>query len=234
MDAAMHAGGDAVTLQLLPAHECDPSELLDFEVENREYFRRWIPDRGDDCFSLEAVASSLARARKWWAAGTDRLHVAVDEAGVVVARANLVHIADGRASIGYRVAEVHAGLGIATAAVARLLAMAPVWGIERVFATTSVVNVGSARVLERCGFVLVGKCARAMKVGDVMFDAFEWETATKSPATRFIPDGRDPFARPLQARQREPSPDAARLVIPDPATLTAHEPELPPHSRSSP
>lgn len=32
--------------RLLPAHEADPAELLRFELDERDHFRRWIPDRG--------------------------------------------------------------------------------------------------------------------------------------------------------------------------------------------
>jgi len=115
-------------LSLVPAHDADPATVLRFESENRDYFRRWIPDRGDAYYTLEAVAGSLRDARRWWEDGSDRLHVVSDQTGRVVARVNLVDIADGCATLGYRVAESHSGRGVVTAAVKDVLAAAACWG----------------------------------------------------------------------------------------------------------
>ncbi|MTV25081.1 GNAT family N-acetyltransferase [Nitriliruptoraceae bacterium ZYF776] len=149
----MTASLAALGLELVPAHEVPADDLLRFELAERAWFRRSIPDRGDDYYTREAVEASLASARTWWEAGTDRLHVLRDEAGEVVARANLVDIEAGTASLGYRVAERRTGRGVATAAVAVLLERAPGYGVDRVCATTSTDNVASQRVLRRLGFV---------------------------------------------------------------------------------
>jgi len=62
-------------------------------------------------------------------------------------------LADGQREIGYRIARDWWGRGLATAAVARLLAELP----ERpLFARTIEGNGGSQRVLERSGFVMTG------------------------------------------------------------------------------
>ena len=163
-------------LRLVPAQEANPAAVLRFESENREYFRRWIPDRGDAYYDLEAVAASLDDAGCWWDDGSDRLHVVSDPAGEVVGRANLVDVAEGRASLGYRVAGPHNGRGIATAAVTDLLTSAPRWGISRLCAETSTVNPGSARVLERCGVAHVRTREDALELGDRTLDALDWES----------------------------------------------------------
>jgi [ribosomal protein S5]-alanine N-acetyltransferase len=165
-------------LRLLPAHDADPAAVLRFEATNRGYFRRWIPDRGDAYYDLHAVAASLHDARCWWDEGSDRMHVVVDPADEVVARANLVDVAEGRASLGYRVAGSQSGRGIATAAVTDLLASAPHWGISRVHAVTSAVNVASTRVLETCGFTLVRTSPDALELDGARLDALEWEAST--------------------------------------------------------
>lgn len=162
-------------LFLVPAYDVDPAAVLRFESKNRDHFRRWIPDRGDAYYSLQTVATSLREARRWWEEGSDRLHVVADQAAEVVARANLVDIAEGRASLGYRVAESHSGRGIATASVGDLLSSAPRWGISRVCAVTSSFNAGSTRVLERCGFTRVRTRRDALELGERKLDALDWE-----------------------------------------------------------
>ena len=182
-------------LRLLPTHDADPAAVLRFEVANREHFRRSIPDRGDDYYDLHAVAASLHDARCWWEDGSDRMHVVVDPADAVVARANLVDVADGSASLGYRVAVSHSGRGIATAAVDDLLTLAPRWGISRVCAVTSTLNVGSTRVLQRCGFAIVRTRTAALVLGETRLDALDWEasvtdrtTLTTTATTRTPPE----------------------------------------------
>lgn len=166
-------------LHLVPAHDAAPAAVLRFEAENREYFRCWIPDRGDGYYDVRAVALSLHDARRWWDGGSDRLHVVLDDADEVVARANLVEVAEGSAAVGYRVAESHRGRGIATAAVNDLLASAPHWEIDRVCAVTSTANVGSARVLEHCGFTPVRRRGGALELGGMRLDALDWKKCLK-------------------------------------------------------
>jgi ribosomal-protein-alanine N-acetyltransferase len=169
-DDALAAAG----LVLVPAHEADPAAVLRFESSSRDAFRRWIPDRGDGFFHLEAVTASLTDARRWWAAGTDRLHVVLAADGEVVARANLVDLAAGEAHLGYRVAADRTGRGIATAAVAALLDRAPAWGVSRVRAVTSTTNQASMRVLERCWFVPIGTRRAAFEIDGTSLDATDW------------------------------------------------------------
>lgn len=166
-------------LRLVPAHDADPGALLRFESTNRRYFRSWIPDRGDSYYDLRAVAVSLQDAHRWWEQGSDRLHVVLDRTDEIVGRANLIDVSESCASLGYRVAESHAGSGIATAAVNDLLRCAPAWGIRRVQAVTSANNAGSARVLERCGFALVQTRTAALELDGTTLDALEWEAWTR-------------------------------------------------------
>ncbi len=138
---------------LVPAHEVDPAALLRFELDERDHFRRWIPDRGDEYYELAAVRASLHNARTWWDAGTDSLHVVTDRHTRLLARVNLVDIADGSAEVGYRVAESATGRGIATAGVLDMLEIARRLRLRQVRAGTSTDNEASSRVLSRCGFV---------------------------------------------------------------------------------
>jgi len=171
----------ALGARLVPLHETAAEAVLRFERDNRAFFRRWVPDRGDDYFSVDAVDASLVRARGWWEAGSDRMHVVVDGDGVVLGRANLVEIADGRGLLGYRVGETAAGRGLASAAVAALVEAAPGWDVQRIVAETTHDNLGSQRVLARCGFTAVGARAAALQVGDRYLDAMVWERRIAPP-----------------------------------------------------
>ncbi|MFJ6618332.1 GNAT family N-acetyltransferase [Kitasatospora sp. NPDC091335] len=127
--------------------------LLAFERANRAYFARSVPDRGDAYFAGFAERHAALLAEQ--AEGTCRFHVVLDADGEVVARVNLVDLADGSAELGYRVAESATGRGIASAAVAEACRLAATaYGLRAVTAVTTVDNPASQAVLTRNGFRL--------------------------------------------------------------------------------
>ena len=128
--------------------------LWEFETANREYFAAWVPDRGDDYFTdfSGRLADLLAEAET----GTVHMHVIVED-GVVLGRVNLIDVADGEAELGYRVARLAAGRGVATWAVARVSELAvTAYGLRRLRARTTLSNQASHTVLLRSGFSVVG------------------------------------------------------------------------------
>ncbi|CAL9429612.1 GNAT family N-acetyltransferase [Streptomyces sp. enrichment culture] len=127
-----------------------------FERENRAYFTRSIPDRGDAYFAEFAERHrSLLEEQE---AGLRHCHVVLDEAGELVGRVNLVCDPDGPPELGYRIAERAAGRGVATAAVAEVCRLAWVaYGLGELRAVTTVDNLASRAVLERNGFARVGE-----------------------------------------------------------------------------
>jgi RimJ/RimL family protein N-acetyltransferase len=64
----------------------------------------------------------------------------------------LSFMGDGRRLVGYWIDRHHWGKGIATAALARFLELVE---IRPLYAHAAIANVGSTRVLERCGFVAI-------------------------------------------------------------------------------
>jgi [ribosomal protein S5]-alanine N-acetyltransferase len=129
--------------------------LLDFELANRAYFARSIPDRGDDFFSnfADRHAGLLAEQD----AGVCAFHVLVGDDGAILGRFNLFDLEDGSAKLGYRVGETAAGHGVATAAVRDLVRLATAqYGLRRLMAATTHDNAASQRVLAKTGFVPVG------------------------------------------------------------------------------
>ncbi|CAM5308111.1 N-acetyltransferase [Streptomyces avidinii] len=130
--------------------------LLAFERENRAYFARSVPDRGDAYFAQFAARHRALLAEQ--AEGTCHFHLVIDEdGGELAGRVNLVDVEDGVAELGYRIGERAAGRGMATAAVAEVCRLAaPRYGLRALRAVTTLDNAASATVLTRSGFEVVG------------------------------------------------------------------------------
>jgi ribosomal-protein-alanine N-acetyltransferase len=129
-------------------------ELLRFERENRAYFARTVPDRGDEYFA------EFDERHRWLLdlqdAGSDHLHVILDGERIV-GRVNLIEVEDGSAELGYRIAESAAGRGLATWAVREICERARTeYGLDRLTARTTVDNPASQKVLHHAGFVRIG------------------------------------------------------------------------------
>ncbi|MHC5904551.1 GNAT family N-acetyltransferase [Streptomyces sp. S6] len=132
--------------------------LLTFESENRAYFARTIPDRGDDYFREfdDRLAALLAEQ----ADGVCHFHVLLS-GEEVIGRINLVDVVNGIAELGYRVGERWGGQGLATQGVAEVCRLAREdYGLHALYAGTAPENLASRTVLERNGFVTTGATER--------------------------------------------------------------------------
>jgi len=144
-----------VTLERLRADHA--GALLDFERANRAYFARSVPDRGDAFFTPAGFAERLASLLDEQHGGICHFHVILDAEGRLVGRINLMDVADGRAELGYRVAERASGRGVATAAVAGICRSAATeYGLTALTAVTTLDNPASRKVLTRNGFTRTG------------------------------------------------------------------------------
>ncbi|MFF1903306.1 GNAT family N-acetyltransferase [Kitasatospora sp. NPDC058218] len=132
--------------------------LLAFERENREYFARSVPDRGDGYFAEFADRHRALLAEQ--ASGACHFHLLVDERGELLGRVNLVDVAAGAAELGYRIGERAAGRGAATAAVHEVCRLAAAeYGLTTLTAVTTLDNAASRAVLRRAGFAVIGELA---------------------------------------------------------------------------
>jgi ribosomal-protein-alanine N-acetyltransferase len=138
--------------RLRPDHE---AAVLAFEHANRAYFAESISDRGDEFYEQFAERHGALLADQ--EAGLGAFHVLVDEDGSVVGRFNLYDLADGTATVGFRVASRVAGRGVATSALRELCRIAgEQYGVRTLRAAASDENVASQRVLTKVGFVATG------------------------------------------------------------------------------
>ncbi|MFI8892229.1 GNAT family N-acetyltransferase [Streptomyces paradoxus] len=143
-----------VTLEPLRADHAEA--LLAFERENRAYFARTVPDRGDAFFTPEGFAAQLQALLDEQHARVCRFHVVLGEDGELIGRINLLDLVDGSAELGYRVGEQAAGRGVATAAVAQVCRLAAAdYGLTSLTARTTLDNPASMKVLARNGFTWV-------------------------------------------------------------------------------
>jgi ribosomal-protein-alanine N-acetyltransferase len=135
----------------------DVEALLAFEIDNREWFESHIDPRAPAFYSLQGVAEHIDGYLSEFALGSWHPFVIEDAAGKIVGRANLkgIRSSSGVAEVGYRIARNACGQGLATLALTRLIQEAQVrWGLKQLIAYAYEENVGSRKVLGRCGFVL--------------------------------------------------------------------------------
>ncbi|MGC4809688.1 GNAT family N-acetyltransferase [Micromonospora sp. DT228] len=143
-----------LTVQRLRADHADA--LLAFERENRAYFARSVPDRGDAYFSRFADRHRALLAEQ--EEGLCHFHVVLTEQGDLVGRVNLVDVAAGFAELGYRVGERAAGKGVATAAVEQVCHLAADdYRLAGLTALATLDNPASQAVLARTGFTVTGE-----------------------------------------------------------------------------
>lgn len=135
----------------------DAEALLAFELDNREWFERHIDARGSAFYSMQGVTDQIDAYLADFAAGTWHPFVIEDDAGNIVGRANLkgIDMTERSAEVGYRIAQNACGQGLATLAVRHLIQQAQLhWNLKQLVATVYAENIGSAKVLERCGFLI--------------------------------------------------------------------------------
>lgn len=135
----------------------DVDGLLAFEVRNREWFESQIDARDPAFYSVQGVGEHIEEYLCGLAQGTWHPFVIEDADERIVGRANLKSInpAQGVAQVGYRVDQQLCGQGLATLALKHLIQQAQVrWQLRQLVAYVFKENIGSRKVLDRCGFLL--------------------------------------------------------------------------------
>lgn len=162
----MDKGADVTGLRLERLRADHAEALLAFERENRAYFARSVPDRGDAYFTPPGFADRHRALLAEQEAGICHFHVVLDPEGALLGRINLMDALEGSAELGYRVGERAARRGVATAAVGELCRVAgTAYGLTSLTAKTTEDNLASRTVLERNGFVLVERITLMGRAG---------------------------------------------------------------------
>ena len=145
-----------VFLHLL--HPSDVSALLEFEVENREWFEQFVPAREDRFYSNAGAAEQVMSFLTEYDNGEMIPMLVKDANGTICGRINVRDIDQNAESgeLGYRIGHSFGSKGIASNAVRKLLIyLAEQSTLKYVDAYALVGNVGSNKILSKAGFDLV-------------------------------------------------------------------------------
>ncbi len=146
----------------------DASVLADIVARNRDFLAPWEPTRQETYYTVSGQVDVITEALQRYEGGTQVPRVILDEVGVVVGRINLNNIVRGvfqSASVGYWLAEEAGGRGLATAAVAEMVAVGfQEEHLHRLEAGTVPENVRSQAVLRRNGFEQYGYAPRYLSI----------------------------------------------------------------------
>ncbi|OLF53484.1 GNAT family N-acetyltransferase [Pseudomonas chlororaphis] len=143
------------SFSIRPLHSADTEALLAFEVRNRQWFESQIDARAPGFYSPQGVAEHIETYLAGFAAGTWHPLVIEDSQGNIVGRANLKDIDPQQrcAEVGYRIDQQACGQGLATLALQQLIHEARLrWALSHLVAYVYEDNIGSKKVLVRCGF----------------------------------------------------------------------------------
>jgi ribosomal-protein-alanine N-acetyltransferase len=148
---------------LLPT---DAAELAELYRANREFLAPFEPARPDDFYTARGQRQRLKEA----SGGGEGWRWAILDGDAIAGRINLTDVIRGPlqlGNIGYFVDQRRNGRGLATAAVADVVAFAfGEAGLHRVEAGTRPDNLVSQRVLEKNGFERFGLARRLLLLGD--------------------------------------------------------------------
>ncbi|MFM2607434.1 GNAT family N-acetyltransferase [Vibrio chagasii] len=146
-----------VFLHLL--HPSDVSALLEFEVENRQWFEQFVPARKDRFYSNAGVAEQVTSFLTAYDNGEMIPMLIKDANGTIFGRINVRDIDQNTegGELGYRVGHAFGSKGVASNAVRKLLIyLTEHSSLKYVDAYALVGNVGSNKILSNTGFELVG------------------------------------------------------------------------------
>lgn len=130
----------------------DAEDLYKFELENRSFFEKMVPSRGDDYYQPDIFKIRHESLLEEQANGRSYFYLIKDEHGSILGRINLVDIDESHevGHLGYRVGELHTGKGIAKEALKLFLKLEQ--NVKQVKAKTTTNNIASQKVLEKNGF----------------------------------------------------------------------------------
>ncbi|MEC1180508.1 GNAT family protein [Metasolibacillus meyeri] len=135
----------------------DMKDLYEFELENRTYFEKTVPSRGDDYYHFETFKRKNEELLKEQMQELSYFYLIKNEGGQIVGRINLTDIDKNQhlGHLGYRVGEAYIGKGIANQALQLLLATIEDKGIQQIAAQTTTNNIASQKILEKNGFTYI-------------------------------------------------------------------------------
>jgi [ribosomal protein S5]-alanine N-acetyltransferase len=146
----------------------DAAELAGVLTASREFMAPWEPLHSEAYFTPEGQQTAIEKVLDIHQRGGSLPHVILGPGGRVAGRITLSGIVRGpfqSCAVGYWVGVADGGRGLATAALAEIVAIAfGAFGLHRVQAETLLDNVRSQRVLDRNGFARFGLAPAYLKI----------------------------------------------------------------------
>ena len=123
-------------------HVTDAEDLFNFEVENRTFFEKMVPTRGDEYYNFETFKKRHETLLKEQVIGSSYFYLIKDKHNSILGRINLVDIDKHKkiGYLGYRVGQVHTGKGIANKALKLLLEIISDEDVKQIKATTTIIT----------------------------------------------------------------------------------------------
>lgn len=147
-------------MKIIPINERDGESLLQFEVENRNFFEQTCMPRGNKYYEEENFRQILKELIIEQKQGIHYMHLIKNQDDKIIGRINLVEVITGnmnKAELGYRIAKEYIGKGYGKKVVELILAEAKnIQKLHRIEASASIENIASQKVLEYNGFRKVG------------------------------------------------------------------------------
>jgi ribosomal-protein-alanine N-acetyltransferase len=156
-------GGSSVSdIKIELLKDADYEEVIEFELNNRDFLRQTVPGRDDDRFyhpkNLRAFfEKQLAEIES----GECFSYLIRNGSGELVGRCHLYDIKRGpwqKAKVGCHLSRLHVGQGVGTTALRFLVREAfEKHGLHQVEASTISTNIAAQIAVLRCGFQYIGK-----------------------------------------------------------------------------
>lgn len=149
-----------MSIKIVPINEGEALALLKFEINNRSFFEKSCPSRGDKYYEIDNFKAILKELVREQEQGLHYMYLIKNNDDEIVGRVNLVDVIRGninKAELGYRIGKDHSKKGYGKKAVRLVLEEAlNIHKVHRVEAGTSMNNIASQKVLEASGFRKVG------------------------------------------------------------------------------
>lgn len=162
----------------------DAPEFARLLAENRAFMAPWDAIRPDAFYTAAGQEVEIGRLLERQEAGTAVAHVVLDDGGAIAGGIRLNGIVRGpfeSCSMGYWVDEHRGGRGLATSAVAAVLALAfDELRLHRVQAETLLDNVRSQRVLAKNGFERIGMAPEFLRIAGEWRDHYLFQRLAPS------------------------------------------------------
>jgi [ribosomal protein S5]-alanine N-acetyltransferase len=156
-----------------PLGRGDAEELAELLARNREFLAPFEPERPGSFFSVSGQRARLDELDERRRIGAGEVYAILDNGAIAgtISLSNLVRGAFQSANIGYWVDSERNGRGLASGAVAAVVAEAfGHLGLHRLEAGTLVDNLASQRVLEKNDFTRIGVAPRYLRIGGAWRD----------------------------------------------------------------